>query len=92
MVRPLKGDWMQALDAYDAVLLSRDTSSTIDASRFAVIDVIDEWYDLTLLPFVRELFLGWNDKIESGHEALVGTPETLRIVRRWMTCRNGKMK
>ncbi len=71
LARPFKGDWLHALETYDAALVTRETTSTIDLSQYAVLDIIDEWFDFISLPFVREILIGWNDKIESEHDAIV---------------------
>lgn len=54
---PFQGTVEDALRSADAVLVTGSIS--VDASS-PVLDITDEWFDLTQLPFVKFLIAGWN--------------------------------
>ncbi len=66
----VKGDATQALASVDALL-------TIDAEQRgglvspSHIDLIDEWFDMTQLPLVREVLLVWETRMQDAIDAAV---------------------
>lgn len=48
----------EALTVVDALLLARNEDA-LAAPPPSAIDLYDEWFDMTQLPFVREVFLAW---------------------------------
>ncbi|MCZ7554975.1 MAG: hypothetical protein M5R41_01060 [Bacteroidia bacterium] len=61
----------EALTVVDALLLAQKEDAPAALPQSAI-DLYDEWFDMTQLPFVREVFLAW--------EAMV-TPEFAEAVR-----------
>lgn len=63
--------YAQALfDTLDAVV------TTSEARRAGItspshIDLIDEWFDMTQLPLVREVFIGWETRLDAALDATV---------------------
>ncbi|MBR9976652.1 MAG: hypothetical protein KFH87_01070 [Bacteroidetes bacterium] len=54
----------QALAAVDAILTTSDEERTeLDSS--SSLDIIDEWFDMTQLPLVREVFIGWERRLDA---------------------------
>ncbi|MFZ1730325.1 MAG: MqnA/MqnD/SBP family protein [Bacteroidota bacterium] len=64
------GDAQQALATVDALLTTDDLQrSGLDSP--AHIDVIDEWFDMTQLPLVREIFIGWKTRMDASIDAAI---------------------
>jgi len=60
----------QVLAEVDALLFTNDDGMEADTSDQAL-DLIDEWFDMTLLPFVREVFLAWDVRVDQTLSTLV---------------------
>jgi predicted solute-binding protein len=66
----VKGDVAEVMPAVDALLLgTRDTDRA--ALGYSALDMIDEWFDMTQLPFVRELFMAWEHRVDPAVVAAV---------------------
>lgn len=67
----VKGEVAEVMPAVDALLLG-----TPDADRavhgYDGLDMIDEWFDMTQLPFVREVFMAWEHRVDPAVVAAVG--------------------
>ncbi len=60
----------EALAAVDALLYpSGDPVQQMQG--FATMDMIDEWFDLTQLPFVREMIVAWESRMDSAMDDAV---------------------
>jgi predicted solute-binding protein len=55
-----RGTPQEALHACDAVLIRLHDDDDFIGSHHETIDIIDEWFDMTQLPFVRQVFIGWD--------------------------------
>ncbi|MDT8323189.1 MAG: MqnA/MqnD/SBP family protein [Bacteroidota bacterium] len=55
----------EALAAVDALLYPADIALQ-PAEGCATMDMIDEWFDLTQLPFVREVFVAWESRMDAA--------------------------
>ncbi|MCB2203807.1 hypothetical protein KQI65_03595 [bacterium] len=62
---PMKQEPGEALAAVDALLFPSHEERRPEGDA-SVIDMIDEWFDLTQLPFVREIFIGWEARMDSA--------------------------
>jgi predicted solute-binding protein len=71
VIRSLSADILSSLHMHDAVLLTREDAASVNLEPYAVLDLVDEWFDLTQMPLVREIVIGWNDKIEPHIDAIV---------------------
>ena len=60
---PMKREPDSALAAVDAVLFVPGQSQRPDGTSTAL-DMIDEWFDMTQLPFVREVLIGWEARMD----------------------------
>lgn len=60
---PMKREPGSALAAVDAVLFIPGPQQRQGGSATAL-DMIDEWFDLTQLPFVREVLIGWEARMD----------------------------
>ena len=59
-------------DSVDALLTTGDAQRAhIDSPSH--IDIIDEWFDMTQLPLVREVFIGWETRIDAAIDAAIRT-------------------
>lgn len=66
----VSGEAQQALASVDALLTTDDLQRTgFDSPSH--IDIIDEWFDMTQLPLVRELFIGWETRMDAVIDAAV---------------------
>lgn len=67
------GDLAAMLSKADAALAREESTPEIgsDATAEGVIDVVDEWFDLTQLPFVRLLAVGWEQRMDKTLYELV---------------------
>ncbi len=61
---PVRGHLREALAAMDAVLL-RNPDDLPSSETMGTIDMYDEWFDLTELPFVREVVIGWEQRVDA---------------------------
>lgn len=61
----------QALfDTLDAIVTTDETQRAgLSAPGF--IDLIDEWFDMTQLPLVREVFIGWESRLDATFDSAV---------------------
>ena len=60
---PIKREPGSALSAVDAVLfIPGDQHAPPDDAT--ALDIIDEWFDMTQLPFVREVLIGWEARMD----------------------------
>ncbi|MBL0175284.1 MAG: hypothetical protein IPP94_08490 [Ignavibacteria bacterium] len=57
------GSPAEALADVDAILLAGDQLAGIDPAAFPSIDIVDEWFDMTELPFVRAVVAGWDSNL-----------------------------
>ena len=57
-------------DSVDA-LLTRGAGERSELVTTSHIDLIDEWFDMTLLPLVHEVFIGWETRVDSGLDAAI---------------------
>lgn len=62
---PMQRAPREALAAVDAVLFTPDAVRQPSAGA-AVIDIIDEWFDMTQLPFVREILIAWEARMDAA--------------------------
>ncbi len=60
----------EGLQRFDAVVFVRNTESET-VNDVHVIDLVDEWYDMTQLPFVRSLLIGWTHRVSERMDAHV---------------------
>jgi predicted solute-binding protein len=60
---PYKGAAEQALHDFDAMVIRRHDDDGFLERHGETIDLIDEWFDMTQLPFVRLIFAGWTHRI-----------------------------
>lgn len=67
---PMTREPSEALAAVDALLYPGGTT-VHQAEGFATMDMIDEWFDLTQLPFVREMLIGWESRMDAAVDAAV---------------------
>ena len=70
VVRGFNGTVDAALQHHDGVLVSGSAARAIDTASYATMDIVDEWYDMTRLPYVRSVFVGWQHRVTP---AMVGT-------------------
>lgn len=62
-VSEFRGDWTETFEGCaDAVLLVGDDALSHHASFDSSIDLIDEWIDMTGLPFVHAIWAMWNTR------------------------------
>ncbi len=62
----------EAMASVDALLTTDDTQRAGFSSP-SHIDVIDEWFDMTQLPLVREIILGWESRMDAAIDTAVRT-------------------
>lgn len=61
----------QALfETLDAIVTT-DDAQRAGLSAPGFIDLIDEWFDMTQLPLVREVFIGWESRLDATIDAAV---------------------
>lgn len=58
------------LSTVDALLTTSDAQRA-DILSPSHIDLIDEWYDMTQLPLVREVFIGWEARLSGAIDAAI---------------------
>jgi predicted solute-binding protein len=56
---------VEALSTVDALLLEKGRHEEM-ASHAASLDLYDEWFDMTQLPFVRQVFLAWETAVTTA--------------------------
>lgn len=62
---------LDALLATVDALLTTSDAQRADLASPSHIDLIDEWFDMTQLPLVREVFIGWEARLNAGIDAAV---------------------
>lgn len=62
----------QALAHVDAILTTNEEERAELASPSSL-DIIDEWFDMTQLPLVREVFIGWERRLDATIDHAVRT-------------------
>lgn len=53
-------------------LLTTHAEERAELASTSRIDLIDEWFDMTQLPLVREVFIGWESRLNPSLDAAVG--------------------
>ncbi|HOJ03700.1 MAG TPA: hypothetical protein PK916_06835 [Bacteroidota bacterium] len=67
----VKGEVAEVMPAVDALLLgTRDADRAVHG--YDGLDMIDEWFDMTQLPFVREVFMAWEHRVDPAVVTAVG--------------------
>lgn len=67
---PMTREPAEALAAVDALLYPAGAAMQ-SAEGFATLDMVDEWFDLTQLPFVREVFVAWEARVDTALDEAV---------------------
>jgi len=67
---PMQRSPEEALAAVDAVLFTPDAPQQPSADA-SVLDIVDEWFDMTQLPFVREILISWEARLDAAMDDAV---------------------